>query len=76
MTKPTNMAAAALAAALKVDVTYFFDGLEQEGGASGGWPDELLADREALDLVRTYYAIPEAQRKRLFDLARALTSAA
>jgi len=29
-----------------------------------------------LDLVRCYYAIPENQRKRLFDLARVLGDAA
>jgi hypothetical protein len=37
---------------------------------------DILGDKEALDLVRSYYAIPEAQRRRLFDLARALSDAA
>ncbi|MDC0930135.1 transcriptional regulator, partial [Planktomarina temperata] len=36
----------------------------------------ILEDKEALDLVRCYYAIPEHQRKRLFDLARVLSDAA
>ena len=35
-----------------------------------------LADKEALELVRSYYAIPEAQRRRLFDLARVLSDVA
>ena len=35
-----------------------------------------MADKEALELVRSYYAIPEAQRRRLFDLARVLSDAA
>ena len=35
-----------------------------------------MADKEALDLVRSYYSIPEAQRRRLFDLARVLSEAA
>ncbi|MEM6389336.1 MAG: helix-turn-helix transcriptional regulator [Pseudomonadota bacterium] len=66
-----------IAAALRVDVQYFFDGMDAEtSGGATAWPEELMADREALDLVRTYYAIPEAQRKRLFELARVLTSAA
>ncbi|MEL6954312.1 MAG: helix-turn-helix transcriptional regulator [Pseudomonadota bacterium] len=66
-----------IAAALRVDVQYFFDGMDAEtSGGTTAWPEELMADREALDLVRTYYAIPEAQRKRLFELARVLTSAA
>jgi hypothetical protein len=37
---------------------------------------DLLADKEALELVRSYYAIPEEQRRRLFDLAKALSAAA
>jgi hypothetical protein len=37
---------------------------------------DLMADKEALELVRSYYAIPEAQRRRLFDLARVLSDAA
>jgi hypothetical protein len=39
-------------------------------------PGDILADKEALELVRTYYAIPETQRRRLFELARVLTDAA
>ena len=31
-----------------------------------------LTDRETLNLVRTYYAIPKNQRRCLFDLAYAL----
>jgi len=34
---------------------------------------DLLADKEALELVRSYYSIPEQQRRRLFDLARVLS---
>ena len=37
---------------------------------------DMMADKEALELVRSYYAIPEAQRRRLFDLARVLSEAA
>ena len=37
---------------------------------------DMMADKEALELVRSYYAIPEAQRRRLFDLARVLSDAA
>ena len=31
---------------------------------------------EGLELLRSYYAIPEAQRRRLFDLARVLSDVA
>jgi len=41
-----------------------------------GLPGDILSDREALELVRSYYAIPENQRRRLFDLARVLSDVA
>ena len=63
--------------ALEVPVAYFFEGLSKsDNDEPGRAPGDLINDREALELVRTYYAIPEAQRKRLFDLARVLTEAA
>ena len=73
-----------IAAALDVPVNFFFDGIAEadtdavaalepvETGARG----DLLADKEALELVRSYYAIPEEQRRRLFDLAKVLSDAA
>ncbi|ABD54149.1 helix-turn-helix domain-containing protein [Jannaschia sp. CCS1] len=67
--------------ALDVPVAYFFEGVGSEEVASDtatgeALPGDLLADREALELVRSYYAIPENQRRRLFDLARVLSDAA
>jgi len=64
-----------IAAALDVPVSFFFEGLDRamtESHAAG----DVLADKEAQDLVRAYYAIPETQRRRLFDLARVLGDAA
>jgi len=63
-----------VAEALGVAISFFFEGLNDLREASGG--GDILADREALELVRSYYAIPEAQRRRLFDLARVLSEAA
>ena len=66
-----------IAAALDVDVSFFFEGLdrsEEEGGSDA--PADFLSDREALELLRSYYAIPENQRRRLFDLARVLSDVA
>lgn len=71
-----------IAKAMDVDVRFFFEGIEE--GVTDTAPDDLktespkmqgdlLADKEALELVRSYYSIPENQRRRLFDLARALT---
>ena len=68
-----------IAASMDVDVSFFFEGIEtpQTGaGAPSGGPADLLGDKEALDLVRSYYAIPENQRRRLFDLARVLSDVA
>lgn len=68
-----------IADALDVQVSFFFEGLEDENATSGdqgGVPADLLGDKEALDLVRSYYAIPENQRKRLFELARVLSDVA
>lgn len=68
-----------IAGSLDVDISFFFEGIEaetkpQETKASA--PSDLLGDKEALDLVRSYYAIPENQRRRLFDLARVLSDVA
>jgi transcriptional regulator with XRE-family HTH domain len=63
-------------ASLSVPVSYFFEGISTTGGPQAELPGDILADKEALDLVRSYYAIPEQQRRRLFDLARVLSDAA
>ena len=67
-----------IAATLDVQISFFFEGLEpsEENGVNGAVPSDLMADKEALDLVRSYYAIPETQRRRLFDLARVLSDVA
>lgn len=66
-----------IADAMRVPVGFFFEGIrEEEMPVEEGMPADLLADREALELVRSYYSIPEDQRRRLFDLARVLSDAA
>lgn len=67
-----------IAAALDIQVSFFFDGIDdkEKAGSSGRLSDDLIGDKEALDLVRSYYAIPENQRRRLFDLARVLSEVA
>jgi transcriptional regulator with XRE-family HTH domain len=69
--------------ALDVDVSFFFEGYEEGEVENASTAEiakkkngDLLADKEALDLVRSYYAIPENQRRKLFDLARVLSDAA
>jgi transcriptional regulator with XRE-family HTH domain len=65
-----------IADSLDVTISFFFDGLAADGVEPRTMGGDLLADKEALELVRSYYAIPEAQRRRLFDLARVLSEAA
>ncbi|EEX14669.1 transcriptional regulator, XRE family [Citreicella sp. SE45] len=68
-----------IADALDVSVSFFFEGLETEQDApvsAAAMPSDILGDKEALDLVRSYYAIPENQRRRLFELARVLSDVA
>ncbi|AZQ67556.1 XRE family transcriptional regulator [Silicimonas algicola] len=70
-----------IAAALSVPVSFFFEGLSDannvaEADYQSDVPVDILKDKEALELVRSYYAIPETQRRRLFELARVLSDVA
>ncbi len=69
-----------IAHSLGVPVAFFFEGLDgtqaSEAAPGSAMPGDILSDREALELLRSYYAIPENQRRRLFDLARVLSEAA
>lgn len=67
-----------IAASLTVPVSFFFEGLGEakdtaETADHADVPLDILKDKEALELVRSYYAIPETQRRRLFELARVLS---
>jgi transcriptional regulator with XRE-family HTH domain len=66
-----------IADALDVEVSFFFEGLGSDvADAEAGVPSDILGDKEAMELVRSYYSIPENQRRRLFDLARVLSDVA
>lgn len=67
-----------IAQAMEVPISFFFEGVEEESAVVDDMVQtkqkgDLLADKEALELVRSYYSIPEQQRRRLFDLARVLS---
>jgi transcriptional regulator with XRE-family HTH domain len=73
-----------LAKALKVSVSYFFEGMnghepkeEFEIDSDFGFAEapaaEILDDKETIDLVRYYYRLNEEPRKRLLDLAKAMS---
>ncbi len=64
-----------IAAAMEVPVSFFFEGIDGQAPDTGEARGDILTDKEALELVRAYYAIPENQRRRLFDLARVLSEA-
>lgn len=68
-----------IANALSVPVPFFFEGLEPDTQSQKqilDLPSDIMTDKEAIDLLRCYYAIPENQRRRLFDLARVLSNVA
>jgi len=62
-----------IADTLGVPVEFFFEGLQESGEQASNPATDVMVDKEALELVRSYYAIPENQRRRLFDLARVLS---
>jgi len=69
-----------IAEALEVPVSFFFEGIEtaparSEVQGADAFPPDILSDKEALELVRSYYAMPESHRRRLFELARVLSDA-
>ena len=76
-----------MARALDVPVQFFFDEMPVESAAEGYQPhsgeaqslettgQDPMAKRETLELVRTYYRIPDATlRRKLFELAKAMAS--
>ena len=78
----------ALAEALEVPVSHFFDGLsrkdQEELVDDHGFHDEdrpyiapeVFSAKETIDLVRAYYNLKEGPRRRLLDLAKTLAGAA
>jgi transcriptional regulator with XRE-family HTH domain len=73
-----------LAKALEVSITYFFEGmngaepkfeysLREDFGFAEAPAEGLLDEKETMDLVRYYYRLEEEPRRRLLDLARALS---
>ncbi|HEY0213764.1 MAG TPA: helix-turn-helix transcriptional regulator [Paenirhodobacter sp.] len=65
-----------IADALDVSVAFFFEGFKEDKGRKADASVDMVRDKEALALVKSYYAIPEAQRRRLFELAKVLSDAA
>lgn len=73
-----------LAKALDVPVSYFFDGLNGDSAAHhAGYHDhdmngskapiDVFSTKETIDLVRAFYNLGEEPRRRLLDLAKAMS---
>ncbi|KIN61730.1 putative helix-turn-helix protein [Sulfitobacter noctilucae] len=67
-----------IAEALGVNVAFFFEGIKnvEQTEPAENVPTDLMGDKEAMELIRSYYSIPEDQRRRLFELARVLSNVA
>ena len=72
----------ALAQALDVPVSYFFEGLDAEtrpvaeAAHMNGHhkaPADVFSSKETIDLVRAFYNLEEEPRRRLLELAKAMS---
>lgn len=74
----------ALARALDVPVSYFFEGLEGEAAPAAAEsgahmnghnkaPADAFTNKETIDLVRAFYTLDEEPRRRLLELAKAMS---
>ncbi len=66
-----------IARALDVPVSYFFEGLTDTGQRPGpSLVEAALSSPESVELVQTYYRIPDPRlRKRFLNLIRSIASA-
>ena len=64
---------------LDVPINFFSEGLKGPNGEKSSFQAfsfDLLGDKEAIDLIRSYFSIPENQYRKLFDLALVLSDIA
>lgn len=70
-----------LAKALDVSVAYFYEGLEEQtvglaprtNGVHHAAPADAFQNKDTIDLVRAFYNLNEEPRRRLLDLAKAMS---
>jgi transcriptional regulator with XRE-family HTH domain len=69
-----------IAEALQVPVHYFFEGLDSKDGENGKGSNDTAADhvtdKESAELLRSYWAMPEIQRRKFYDLIRSMSKVA
>jgi len=61
-----------LARVLRMNMVFFYDGLESQAPAVLPARGDLNRDREAREFVRNYYAMPNSQRKQFFNMLNAV----
>ena len=56
-------------------VSFFFEGLvpAKDGEAMDMAADGVMQNKETMDLIRAYYGLDEGPRRRLLELAKALS---
>lgn len=66
-----------IAVALDVPVKFFFDGLKRRTvqDITQNFPEAILSDHEARELVRFYHGLPEHQKRQFLALVRTLAEA-
>jgi len=64
----------AFATSLGVPISFFFEGLGDCGRDESNMPRDALASREVYEFLRVYSTISVAQRRKLFELVRALSN--
>ncbi|HNR75702.1 MAG TPA: helix-turn-helix transcriptional regulator [Parvularculaceae bacterium] len=69
-----------LSKALDVTVAYFFEGVDEEGRINGGHvdhgaaaPADIFQNKDTIALVRAFYTMNDEPRRRLLDLAKAMS---
>lgn len=69
-----------LSRALDVPISYFFEGVDEQGHVNGaandhsaGTPTDVFQNKDTIALVRAFYTMNDEPRRRLLDLAKAMS---
>lgn len=62
-----------IAQVLDVPVSFFFDDMADGQRLPVAQPDDTMTRSESVELIRHYYGLPEAVRRQVFQLVKAMT---
>ena len=69
-----------IADALSVPVHHFFEGLDtktrEDGSEAVESAADHVADKESAELLRSYWSMPDIQRRKFYDLIRSMSKVA